>query len=249
MSYHGLGDVYDRRGPGDPSQYPACATQAQHDAAHAACKPLSLRGLGLLALPTAPPCWVETLPICPPPRLREPPRRPVVPPPVDWVAVAKYAAAVKAANDKRAADLLAYVQAVRDAKAKADLLAYFAAVKAAHDKQVSDLLAYAAAVKARAALPPAVRLREPPVRPPRRVPPPVKPPALISPPPDSPPPPVQETPPAVPPSVPIEVATVTEEDQPEPVVKAGFGTGGLLAVVAVVAIGGWLAFGRKKKAA
>ena len=263
MSYVSLGDVYDRRGPSDPSQYPTCVTQAQHDAAHAACKPSMLRGLGLLALPDTLPCWVDTLPICPPPRLREPPRRPVVPPPrlrepprrpvvptpVDWVAVAKYAAAVKAANDKRAADLLAYVQAVRDAKAKADLLAYFAAVKAAHDKQVSDLLAYAAAVKARAALPPAARLREPPVRHPPPTPLPAKPPILTNPPPSEPPPPVQETPPAVPASVPLEVATTTEEDQPMPVMQAGFGTGGLLAVVAVVAVGGWLIFGRKKKAA
>jgi hypothetical protein len=128
MSYHGLGQDYDRRPWGDTSQYPACATQAQHDAAHSACRPTVLRGLGLLDLSANNPCWVETLPICPPP--------------VDWVALAKYAAAVKAANDKRAADLVAYAQYLKDQKAKADMLAYAAAVQAAHDKQVADLTAF-----------------------------------------------------------------------------------------------------------
>lgn len=65
--------TYDRTPPRDIADYPKCATQAQHDAAHAACKPIAtspsstpyLRGLGLYNLSTANPCWVETLPICP----------------------------------------------------------------------------------------------------------------------------------------------------------------------------------------
>jgi hypothetical protein len=252
MSYHDLGTDYDRRGPGDPSQYPACATQAQHDAAHAACKPLVLRGLGLLDLSTNNPCWVETLPICPP--TRPPTLRAAVPrrapaPAVDWAAVARYAAAVKAANEKRSADLIAYAQAVRDAKAKADLLAYVAAVKAQADLRAAQLVAYALAVKARAALPPAVQATTPPPAPPKAPPPPAKPRALTAPPPGAPPPPKQSPPPAPPPSAPPEVTAPSEEDEPPPVAQAGFGTGGLLAIVAVVAVGGWLVFGRKKKAA
>jgi len=67
---------------------------------------------------------------------------------VDWVALAAYAAAVKAQNDKRAADLLAYAAAVKADKDRQNLLAYAAAVKAANDKKAADLLAYVAAVKA-----------------------------------------------------------------------------------------------------
>jgi len=249
MSYvASLGQDYDRRPPSDPKQYSACATKAQHDAAHAACKPYELRGLGLLDLATANPCWVETLPICPPPVLHAAPMP--TRPTVDWAALAKYAAAVKAANDKRASDLLAYAQAVRDVKARADLLAYVAAVKAANDKRAADLRAYAAAVQARAALPPAVKAKTPPPPPPPKTPPPpAKPPALTKPPPGAPPPPKQTPPPAPPPGAPPEVVAPSEEDEPAPVAQAGFGTGGLLAAAAVLAVGGWLIFGRKKKAA
>lgn len=88
---------YDRTPPRNIADFPKCATQAVHDAAHRNCQPTvistMLRGLGLLNLSTANPCWVETLPICrtpppltpvapPPPVLRTPPPlTPVAPPP------------------------------------------------------------------------------------------------------------------------------------------------------------------------
>ena len=56
------------RQPTAPDPSVAAAFQAQHDAAHAACKPMVLRGLGLADFSTANPCWVDTLPICPAPK-------------------------------------------------------------------------------------------------------------------------------------------------------------------------------------
>lgn len=248
MSYSStaLGDTYDRRPPANPGQYPGCITAAQRAAAHAACKPSTLRGLGLLDVASANPCWVETLPLCPP--FASPPAAPAV----DWVALAKYAAAVKAADDKRAADLVAYATAVKAAKDRADLLAYAAAVKAANDKKAADLAAYAAAVKAHQTLPPTMRAATPrPAPPPPAAPPPTKPPVMrTAPQPGTPSPPVQAAPPAPPPGTPPEIlsALPTEYDTPPPA-HGGFGTGGMLAVLAVAAVGGWFIFRKKKPAA
>ena len=92
MSYHAALGYLDRRAPSNATQFPGCATQAQHDYAHTHCQPSVLRGLGralgLLDLSTTNQCWVETLPICPPPTaprvtpiIHEPPRRVAPPPP------------------------------------------------------------------------------------------------------------------------------------------------------------------------
>ena len=221
MSYHGLGTDYDRRPPGDPSQYVGCATQAQHDAAHAACKPLVLRGLGLLDLPTTFPCWVETLPICPPP--------------VDWVALAKYAAAVKAANDKRAADLVAYAQYMKAEKDRQDMLAYAAAVQAANDKKAADLVAYAAYLKAHAAQPAGTPPPPPPPAPPPPVP---RPPVVMRYVPPPPPPPPSPTPL-------LEPAHASAE------VQAGMGAAakvGIGLAVSALALVGYVVFFKPKKA-
>lgn len=173
-----LGAIYDRRPPSNATEYPKCATQAQHDAAHAACKPQVLRGLGLLDFKTANQCWVEMLPICPPPALPrvvilEPPRKAPAPAPVPV-------------------------------------------------RQTTPILE----PPRRAPAPAPVVAVAPPI---------VAPPPFVAPPPPpimAPPLPPEEFPEAPPPPVPA---------------QAGFSTGGLLALAAGIAVGGWLLFGRKKK--
>ncbi len=236
----GLGASYDRRPPTNPGAYPGCVTAAQKAAARAACKPIELRGLGLLSFDSANPCWVESLPLCPTttaPVMRNP--KPVV----DWVKLAEYARAVQAADAKRTQDLLTYAAALKTAKDRQDLLTYAAALKAANDRRAQDLLTYAAAVKAEQTKPPALRTAPP--RPPAPPPPPPKPPALTTPRVDVPPPPTQEPPPAPPSAAPPEVSEPVEADTPPPV--GSLSTGGLLALVAAVGAGAYLVL-RKRPA-
>ena len=63
------GPSYDRTAPRNIADYPKCATLAAHNTAHANCKPYVevIRGLGLLDLAQANPCWAELLPLCPQP--------------------------------------------------------------------------------------------------------------------------------------------------------------------------------------
>lgn len=357
-----LGDDYDRRAPGDAARFPGCVTPAERWFAHAACKPIELRGLGAWppSLPNAPgaggrfaganPCWVEslpdcpscitmtqtpnivnclkgsatgpacdynaiahlldlppceggrfpipnaktsciapdlvatrtycqttdyktgpdrpknaqcwawlkdpawwaafqTVPVCPPPTAARPPTLTAAPTtvarpptltaapwpaskPIDWAALAAYAAAVKAQQDKYAADLLAYAQAA-DAKRRADLIAYAKAVQAANAKKAADLLAYAAAVKAQQAA--AAAAGKPPPPPPK---PPTPPKVTVKEPPATPPAPKIAPPP---PGVPDIVAA--------PVQAAGMSTSSMLMLAGAVAVGGYFLFGRKKRQA
>lgn len=248
----GLGATYDRRPPANASAYPPCITAEQYAAAHAACKPMALRGLGAyLAVSTANPCWVETLPICARgPSMRDAPKRK----PIDWAALARYAAAVKAAADKRNAELVQYAKALQAAKDRADLIAYAAALKAANDKRIADLIAYAAAVKA-AQTPPKTggpSMRSPmPAPPPPPQAPPLRPPVLRDPPkPGVPPPPPPKTPPAPPaeaPPVVSEAPPLEDGGPPTPPAQASMSAGRILALTAVGVGGWWLLFGRKRK--
>lgn len=63
---------YDRTPPRNITDFPKCASRPAHDTAQRTCKPIVevIRGLGLLDLAQANPCWVATLPICPPPHLK-----------------------------------------------------------------------------------------------------------------------------------------------------------------------------------
>jgi hypothetical protein len=145
---------YDRTPPRNIADYPKCATWAMHNTAHNNCKPVVevIRGLGLLDLAQANPCWVELLPLCPPPVLRAAPKpapKPVAPAP---------------APPKVAAPVLVL---------------------------------------------------------------PKVPAAVVVPPPSA----------------------VQAKPAPPAPIRAGFTTGGLLAIAAAVGVGGWLLFGRKKKQA
>ncbi len=68
---------YDRTPPRNLVDYAKCVTWPVHNTAHTNCKPIVevIRGLGLLDMAQANPCWVETLPICPAPVLRSAPKR------------------------------------------------------------------------------------------------------------------------------------------------------------------------------
>jgi hypothetical protein len=148
---------------------------------------------------------------------------------VDWVALAAYAAAVKAQNDKRAADLVAYAQAAQNAKNAADMIAYANAVKAANDKRAADLIAYANAVKASQAA------SRPKPRPPVLRDPVPKPPAVVQsvPPPD---------PLPMPPDPALEPAHASAE-----VAQAGMSNTTKLAIgVGAAALVGYMVFFRKK---
>jgi hypothetical protein len=152
--------------------------------------------------------------------------------PVDWAALAAYAAAVKTQNDKRAADLVAYAQAAQNAKNAADMIAYANAVKAANDKRAADLIAYANAVKA------AQAAKRPRPKPPSLRSPVPKPPAVMQsvPPPDPLPPP---------PDPALEPAHASAE-----VAQAGMSNTTKLAIgLGAAALVGYMVFFRKKAVA
>lgn len=204
--------LYDRKPPSNVADYPKCATQAVHDAAHRNCKPMVvdavLRGLGVLDLNAANPCWVETLPICPvrtPPKLTPIPPRPApvvrTPPKLTPVPVRTTAPAPVRTPPK-----LTPVPAPVPAPVRTPPKLYVAAP---------------------APSPSAPAPTPSPSAPAQSTP---RPPPVLRAPPSSVP---QDFPPSL----------LPEEAPPA---QAGFSTGGLLALAAAAAIGGWLLFGKKK---
>jgi hypothetical protein len=179
-------------------------------------------------------------PSAPPPVATAPAPAPAAPgapaaAPIDWVALAQYAAAVKAANDKRAADLVAYAQYLKNEKDKADMIAYAQAVQAANDKRAADLVAYAQYLKDHAAQPAGTPPPDPPPPPPPPVP---RPPVVmryVPPPPPMPRPPARTLSPAH--------ASAEVQAGMGAAMKVGIGLG-----VSALALVGYMVFFKAKKA-